>query len=106
MASKRVVTSAIANLSVGEVRRGLDMIRRRWRQRSTEQPFFINDSLFHDYTIEEFAFRFVMGHHYKRHNREEGDDEEEEDESVDEPEEDDEEEAAEAKPVPKRGRKC
>ena len=106
MASKRVVTSAIANLSVGEVRRGLDMIRRRWRQRTPEQPFFINDPLFHDDTIEEFAFHFVMGHHYKRHNREEGDDEEEEEESVEEPEEDDDEEPPETKPAPKRNRRA
>jgi hypothetical protein len=104
MASKRVVTSAIANMTVGEVRRGLDMIRRRWRQRTAEQPFFMNESLFHGYTIEEFAFRFVMGHHYKRHNRDNDEGEEDEEEDLEEGEVEEEEE--EQLPAPKRGRKA
>jgi hypothetical protein len=87
MASKRVVTSAIPNMTVGEVRRGLDMIRRRWRERTPEQPFYISDMLCHGYTMEEFAFRFVMGHHYKRHNKDGG--------SEDEDDEDEEEEGEE-----------
>ena len=80
--SKRVVTSAIPDMTVGEVRRGLDMIRRRWRERTPEQPFFISDMLCNNYTMEQFAFLFVMGHHYKRHNKEEEEEEDDEDDHV------------------------
>lgn len=62
---KKKVTSAIPDLSVAEVRRSLDFIRRTYRE---------NVETFHmaipiegtDYTIESFCFTFVKGTHTKR----------------------------------------
>ena len=67
-ASKRVVTSAIPDMSVAEVRRGLDFVRTKWRlQENTEEIFHLNTPLFNDMSIQEFCFKFTLGHHYKRH---------------------------------------
>ncbi len=67
--SKRVVTSAIDGMSVGEVRRGLDYMRKRWRDQSREEPFFIDEEMPNGMRMQDFALHFVMGHHYKRHNK-------------------------------------
>lgn len=67
--SKRVVTSAIEGLTVSRVRRGLDIMRKLWRERSTERPFFICRNVIDNYSMQQFAFKFVMGHHYKRHSK-------------------------------------
>ena len=66
---KRVVTSAINGMSVGEVRRCLDHMRRRWSEANTD-AFFITDMLTQDgMTIQTFALLFVKGQHQKRHNK-------------------------------------
>ena len=65
---KRVVTSAIPNMSVAEVRRGLDFVRTQWKeQQQRHKPFHINQKLFNDMTLQDFCFKFTLGHHYKRH---------------------------------------
>jgi hypothetical protein len=118
---KRVVTSAIDGMSVAEVRRGLDYMRKRWREHSLEEPFYLSEVLFNGMQIQQFAFMFVMGHHHKRHNKSRRDQEEEvkaieaseaakedeEDEEDEEDDEDGEDEAFEEKvpvPVLKRAR--
>lgn len=69
--TKRVVTSAIDGMSVTEVRRGLDLFRRKWKERTHEDcTFFLCEPVLRDMNIEQFAFRFVVGHHHKRKNRE------------------------------------
>jgi len=64
---KRVVTSAIAGMTVGEARRCLDHMRRMWSNANTE-PFFITDVFPPDgMSIQTFALLFVKGQHQKRH---------------------------------------
>ena len=71
-AGKRVVTSAIPDMSVTEVRRALDSIRKRWATRAdaAHPPFVISapmDCGSRDLRMDEFAFEFILGHHRKRH---------------------------------------
>jgi hypothetical protein len=66
--SKRVVTSAIQGMTVGEVRRNLDVVRRRWRDMN-DHVFFITDPLTSELSVQQFSFKFVRGHHFKRHQR-------------------------------------
>lgn len=66
--SKRVVTSAIPDMSVAEVRRGLDFVRTRWRTQETDNvPFRLSTKLFNHMSVQDFCFKFTLGHHYKRH---------------------------------------
>lgn len=68
--SKRIVTSAIDGMTVTEVRRGLELFRRKWRERNQEGcSFYLCEQVLHDMTLEDFAFKFVVGHHHKRKNR-------------------------------------
>lgn len=66
--AKRVVTSAIPGMTVGEVRRNLDVVRRRWRDMD-EHAFFITDPLTAELQVQQFTLKFVRGHHFKRHQR-------------------------------------
>ena len=66
--NKRTVSSAIEGMSVAEVRRGLDIMRKKWKHRETH-PFYICDPIFNTMTLQEFGYNFVMGHHHKRHNK-------------------------------------
>jgi hypothetical protein len=68
---KRVVTSAIQDMTVTEVRRDLDALRKYWSfcetNRSDIDPAH---RLFTEkYDIQTFCFKFIMGHHMKRHNK-------------------------------------
>lgn len=66
MPSKRVVTSAIDGMTVAEVRRNLDLVRKRWKQQDQGEPFFLTDPLAGGFTVDTFALKFVIGHHFKR----------------------------------------
>lgn len=66
---KRVVTSAIDGMTVGEVRKNLDVVRKRWKQQDSEHPFFLTDPLAGGFTVETFALKFLLGHHFKRHQK-------------------------------------
>jgi len=62
-----MVTSAVEGMSVGEVRRCLECIRRQWLNANTE-PFFITSCLStHNDSLQTFALRFVKGQHQKRY---------------------------------------
>ena len=65
---KRNVTSAVEGLSVADVRRCLDSVRRGWADRDAEAFSLLGqvDGRF-SFTVQEFCFRFVLGHHRKRH---------------------------------------
>lgn len=65
----RLVTSAINGMSVSEVRKCLDTMRKQWRDKSNTSPFFICDKFSNGTSMDDFAFKFVMGHHFKRHNK-------------------------------------
>ena len=67
--NKRLVTSAIPGLSVAQVRKMLELIRKRWQSSSETESFFISEQLPNNMTIQEFAFKFVLGHHLKRFNK-------------------------------------
>ena len=68
---KRVVTSAIPGMSVTEVRRDLDSLRKYWSFCEThgvdiDEANRLSTKI---YDIQTFCFKFVMGHHLKRHNK-------------------------------------
>ena len=64
---RRSVTSAVEGLTVAEVRKCLDVVRRSWSNRSRQEPFSLLTKVNRPFTIQEFCFRFVLGHHRKRH---------------------------------------
>ena len=63
------VSSAIPDLSVATIRKGLGEIRTKWVQSSPDRPLFICDSLnlYKSLTVQQFAAKFVLGQHLKRH---------------------------------------
>ena len=67
---KRVITSAIENMTVAEVRKSLSHIRKKWEQTSIDAkspPFYPSDTIgIRDMQVEEFALLFAIGHHRKR----------------------------------------
>lgn len=68
---KRVVTSAIPGMTVTEVRRDLDALRKYWafcetHRRDMDESFHLSTE---KYDIQMFCFKFIMGHHMKRHNK-------------------------------------
>lgn len=68
--TERVVTSAITDMTVAEVRKSLAFLRREWAKHSRVLPFFPCQSLPNtNMVVSDFAFRFVMGHHHKRHQK-------------------------------------
>ena len=66
---KRNVTSAVEGLSVADVRRCLDKVRKGWAESESSGHFsltmVINEEI--PMTIQDFCFKFVLGHHQKRH---------------------------------------
>ena len=65
VANQRKVTSAIPGLSVAEVRRVLDTIRRGWAGRA-EARFELSAHAINEMTVQDFALAFVMGHQRRR----------------------------------------
>ena len=65
VANPRRVTSAIPGLSIADVRRVLDTIRRGWTAR-TEARFELSAHAINDMTVQDFALAFVMGHQRRR----------------------------------------
>ena len=66
--NKKVATSAIPGLSVGDVRRGLDFIRRQYMEhRDTFHTRMLIEGT--GLTIEQFCYLFVEGTHSKRQQR-------------------------------------
>lgn len=64
------VTSAITDMSVADVRKSLSFVRKEWQRHSSVMPFFTSQLLpSTQFTISEFTFLFVMGHHHKRHQK-------------------------------------
>lgn len=67
---RRVITSAIPEMSVAEVRRGLAQMRQRWEEMlvdSQARPLFVSEDLgIREISMQEFCYRFVGGHHAKR----------------------------------------
>ena len=68
---KRMVTSAIHDMSVTEVRRDLDCLRKYWAFCDTNDtdvdPAYRLSTGKHD--IQTFCLKFMMGHHMKRHQK-------------------------------------
>jgi hypothetical protein len=67
--TKRTVTSAIDGMSVSEVRKCLDQMRKQWREKDETAPFYMCETFHDNITMDKFAFQFVMGHHFKRHHK-------------------------------------
>lgn len=67
---KRVMTSAIVDLTVADVRRLLGTVRKLANQQTPENPFRISQILAGtNMTVEEFCLKFSLGHHFKRHKK-------------------------------------
>ena len=66
---ERIMTSAIHDMSVADVRKALALMRKEWYKHSSVQPFFPSKLLTDKLTMADFAFKFVMGHHEKRHQK-------------------------------------
>lgn len=63
--SKRQVTSAISDLTVSEVRKGLDVIRKLYHHHP--DTFFLTTIAYGHRSIHQFCYEFVLGNHIKRH---------------------------------------
>ena len=68
---KRTVTSAIDDMTVTEVRRDLDCLRKYWsfcedNDRCIDTDYRLSTG---KYDIQTFCLKFMMGHHMKRHNK-------------------------------------
>jgi hypothetical protein len=61
------VTSAIPEMSVADIRKGLQRLRLAWDKRGPETPLFLSDPLIRGMSMEEFAMRLILGQHLKRH---------------------------------------
>lgn len=66
---RRVMTSAIDDMTVTEVRKYLGDVRKKWQNQTLSQPFYITEKLNPHLTIQDFALRFQLGHHKKRQNK-------------------------------------
>lgn len=68
----RLVTSAIEGFRLTEVRKLLNEVRKRSRDKSAASPFVLGSVIdaetYGDLTCEQFALKFVMGQHLKRYN--------------------------------------
>jgi hypothetical protein len=65
----RQTTSAIPGTDISEVRRSLKKLRKFADEALPTQPLCITDMLTNNDSVEQFALRFVLGHHLKRANR-------------------------------------
>jgi hypothetical protein len=65
----KIMTSAVRDYSVAEVRRSLAELRAVWATGSTLDPFSVHDSNFKGVSFHDFCFLFVQGHHRKRHKK-------------------------------------
>lgn len=63
--SGRTMTSAIPHLSVTELRRGLDGVRRAWAQRA-RAPFALSADSVGGLSAQELCLQFLLGQHRKR----------------------------------------
>lgn len=67
----KILTSAIPNMTVAQVRKHLSEVRKVSEQQSIYQPMFISDLLPNhpSLRIQTFCLDFQTGHHQKRHNK-------------------------------------
>ncbi len=63
---KRVVTSAVPGMTVAEVRKALDVIRKAWKGR---EAFRFGAEIPGGSSFESFAVDFILGHHLKRRRK-------------------------------------
>jgi hypothetical protein len=64
---QRQVTSAISDLTVSQVRKGLDIVRKMWN--NTPEDFALNNAAYGERSAQQFCFDFVLGNHMKRHQK-------------------------------------
>lgn len=62
---QRKVTSAIEGMSVAEVRRALDIVRKAWSDE--DATFHFTAPLFNGMSQQQFCTELTLGHHTKRH---------------------------------------
>ena len=65
----KIITSAIPGMTVAEVRKQLDKLRKQWDRRSYGSPFFLCNNLPADIAVDEFSTDYVMGQHQKRQRK-------------------------------------
>lgn len=64
---KRVMTSAIPSMSVADVRKALQMVRKSWCLHSMHTPMNTIAEATPSMSAGQFCYLFVRGHHLKRH---------------------------------------
>lgn len=64
---KRVMTSAIPCMSVANVRKALQKIRKSWHAHDKLNPMTTTIAVTDTMSAGRFCFLFVRGHHLKRH---------------------------------------
>ena len=67
--NRRIMTSAIDNMSVAEVRKFLGECRKKHSVQTPDRPMYITDVLSNGMQLQDFALKFQQGHHQKRHNK-------------------------------------
>lgn len=65
----KILTSAVQDYTVAEVRRSLSELRTVWADNETSTPFSVHMTNFNDMEFCQFCFLFVQGHHKKRHKK-------------------------------------
>ena len=63
---KRTMNSAIPNISVASVRKALAVMRELWDKNEPNNPIYLCSKVHEDMSLEEFSFKFILGHHVKR----------------------------------------
>jgi len=73
LGDKRVVSSSVNDITVAEVRKSLAHIRKMWDSSQNDSlvaPMYLSDAIgVRDMSIEDFALKFVAGHHNRRSNK-------------------------------------
>ena len=64
---KRVMTSAIPDMSVADVRKALQKVRKSWQAHDAMNPMTTTVCVTGTMSAGQFCFLFVRGHHLKRH---------------------------------------
>ena len=63
MSTRRAVSSAIPDMSVADVRKQLDTLRRQWNE--SDDTFYLCNTLPADISIASFACKYVIGRQAK-----------------------------------------
>ena len=67
--TKRELTSAVPDMNVAEVRRGLQQMRNMWKRHSPGEPFRLSSRIFNGRTIARFSYDLCLTQTIRRHSK-------------------------------------